>query len=114
MNFSAAFTRRRCLAVPVAALLLLRLERAHTTGGDDVSVPSALPFYLSWLPAKSPSEIFLETTPRPPGKPADFRARLLGLAAAVAAGHEPPAALLSNVDDLLVQARLDPDNAAVL
>ena len=79
-----------------------------------MSVPSALPFYLSRLPAKSPSEIFLETTPRPAGKPTDFHASLLGLAAAAEAGHEPLAALLSTVDDLLVQARLDPDHAAAL
>ncbi len=102
------------MAVPIAALLFLLPARARATGGEDVSAPSALPFYLSRLPAKSPSQIFLETTPRPPGKPTDFHARLLALATAAEAGHEPPAALASTVDDLLVQARLDPNNAAVL
>ena len=114
MIFSAALTRRRYLVIPVAALLLALPGRARATGGEDMSVPSALPFYLSRLPAKSPSEVFLETTPRPAAKPTDFQARLLDVAARVEAGREPTAALLATVDELLIQARLDPDDAAAL
>ena len=112
MNFPAALFHRCCL--PATLLFLLLPGRAQATGGDDVPAPSSLPFYLSRLPAKSPSEIFLETTPRPAGKSTDFRTRLLDLAAAAQAGRETPAALVSAIDDLLVQARLEPDRAAAL
>ena len=112
MTFPAVLIHRCCLAS--ALMFLLIPGRAHATGGDDVPAPSALPFYLSRLPAKSPSEIFLETTPRPPGKPTDFRARLLDLAVTAQAGRETSIALVSTVDELLVQARLEPERAAAL
>ena len=112
MNFPARLRRPYLTAVLLLPWLLPTPARA--TGGDDVTPPTALALYLSRVPAKSPSEIFLETIPRPTAKPTDFRARLLDLAAAAQAGQQKPATLVSTVDELLAQARLDPDRAAPL
>ena len=87
----------------------------RASGGYDDNPPPTLPYYLDRLPAKPPALIFEETYggPKQAAKPTDFKAALLSLAGDCEM-NQPPTASLATTDQLLVQARLDPTNAAVL
>ena len=76
----------------------------------DDTPPPTLPYYLDRLPAKPPSLIFEETYggPTEATKPTDFKAAL-GSLADDCEKDQPPAALLAATEQLLTQARLDPD-----
>ncbi len=82
----------------------------RATGGFDTEEVPTLPYYLDRLPAKPPSQVFVETaadaTPNPP-PPVDFGAAVLALArdAESGAAYAP---LAAKVDGLLARARLDP------
>jgi hypothetical protein len=101
----------------IAGLSLLGLPGPglHATGGYDDSPPPTLPYYLDRLPAKPPALIFEETFGglTQAAKPTDFRLAVLALAASCEA-DAPPSSLLAATDELLVQARLQPADAAAL
>ncbi|HKP05159.1 MAG TPA: hypothetical protein VJU77_17550 [Chthoniobacterales bacterium] len=95
-----------------AAVICLAFRLAQATGGGEFDQPAIiLGETLDCLPGKSLGEIFLETSPdlKDDGKAPDFEGELNAIADQLRT--ESPAALTTKVDELLAQARRDPENA---
>ena len=119
---SRAVPRSESRALSVLVLLVglsgSRLLPVRATGDFDQDAVPTLPYYLDRLPAKSPAEVFLETSAGDgaSARPTDYGAALLGLAndAERAAGGAAPAPILAKLDALLASARTDPEQSGPL